>query len=186
MSKPKSEPPSPLAEATGSAMPQGQACPGCGEIAPDTEEPIYRCQTATCDVMTFRSRTSCVAAASSNDQAEPLPPTASNPSPESAPASLAPAPGSASVIVAEAYHRLRAAAEPRGGEHPPAAKKDWDHSEMVLVYYAADPEMDHTSAWSIAYYHHKPPFDQKSHWVDFSRSWGTPDYWWPLPELPNR
>jgi hypothetical protein len=75
--------------------------------------------------------------------------------------------------------------EARGGEHPPAAKKGWDHSEMVLVYYAAEPEMDHTSAWSIAYYHHKPPFDQKPHWVDFSRSWGTPDYWWPLPELPN-
>lgn len=74
---------------------------------------------------------------------------------------------------------------PHAGENPPAAKKGWDHSEMVLVYYAADPEMDHTSAWSIAYYHHKPPFNEKPGWVDFSRSWGTPDYWWPLPELPN-
>lgn len=91
---------------------------------------------------------------------------------------------SASVIVAKAYHRLREAAEPRSGECPPTAKKGWNHSEMVLVHYVADPEMDRTSAWSIAYYHHAPPFDEKPHWVDFSRSWGTPDYWWPLPELP--
>jgi len=71
------------------------------------------------------------------------------------------------------------------GSAPPPRMKGWDHSEMVLVYYAADPEMDHTSAWSIAYYHHKPPFREKPGWVDFSRSWGTPDYWWPLPKLPN-
>jgi len=71
------------------------------------------------------------------------------------------------------------------GSAPPPRKKGWDHSEMVLVYYAADPEMDHTSAWSIAYYHHKPSFREKPCWVDFSRSWGTPDYWWPLPKLPN-
>jgi len=71
------------------------------------------------------------------------------------------------------------------GSAPPPAKKGWDHSEMVLVYYAADPEMDHTSAWSIAYFHHNPPFKEKPCWVDFTRSWGTPDYWWPLPQLPN-
>lgn len=89
------------------------------------------------------------------------------------------------MIVAEAYYSLRAAAEPRGGEHPPPAKKGWDHSERVLVYYPAAPEMDRTDKWSIAYYHHNPPFEQKPHWVDFNTSRGAPDYWWPLPELPN-
>ena len=68
------------------------------------------------------------------------------------------------------------------GDNPPPVKAGWDHSEMVLVYYAADPEGGHTSAWSIAYYHHKPPFDQKPDWVDFSHHRGTPDYWWPLPK----
>jgi len=77
------------------------------------------------------------------------------------------------------------AAEPRGGDHPPPAKKGWDHSERVLVYYPADPEMDRTDKWSIAYFHHNPPFEQKPHWVDFNTDRGAPDYWWPLPELPN-
>lgn len=76
-------------------------------------------------------------------------------------------------------------AKPRGGDRPPRAKKGWNHSEMVLVYYAADPEMDRISKWSIAYYHHSPPFDQKPHWVDFHSSRGAPDYWWPLPVPPN-
>jgi hypothetical protein len=97
----------------------------------------------------------------------------------------APPSGSASVIVAEAYQRLRAAAEPRGGEFPPPEKKGWDHSVMVLVYYQADPEMDRIEKWSIAYFHHNPPFDQKPHWVDFNTTRGAPNYWWPLPELPN-
>lgn len=75
--------------------------------------------------------------------------------------------------------------ETRGGDHPPPPKKGWDHSERVLVYYPADPEMDRTDKWSIAYYHHNPPFEQKPHWVDFNTSRGAPDYWWPLPKLPN-
>ena len=69
---------------------------------------------------------------------------------------------------------------------PPPAKKGWDHSERVLVWYAADPESDHTDTWSIAYYHYKPPYKDKPGWVDFSIThWGSPTYWWPLPELPT-
>ena len=62
--------PRPFAPLPGSAMPQGQACPGCGVIAPDTDEPIYRCQSANCDVMTFRSRTNGAAAGQPNFQTQ--------------------------------------------------------------------------------------------------------------------
>lgn len=63
---------------------------------------------------------------------------------------------------------------------PPPKKEGWDHSERVLVYYAASPEGGVGDAYGIAYYHYKPPFDGPS-WVDF-HSDRTPDKWWPLPK----
>jgi hypothetical protein len=77
-------------------------------------------------------------------------------------------------------------AEPRAGDCPPPCKENWKHSEMVLVYYSEDPEMVRTSKWSVAYYHYEPPFDQKPHWVDFNTDRGKPDFWWPLPRLPEK
>jgi hypothetical protein len=63
-------------------------------------------------------------------------------------------------------------------DQPPLAKQGWDHSERVLVYYEAIPEIC-LDAWSIAYYHYKPPFDGP-HWTDFRYN-RTPACWWPLP-----
>lgn len=62
----------------------------------------------------------------------------------------------------------------------PPAKKGWDHSERVLVYYPAIPERC-LDAWGIAYYHYKPPFDGPN-WVDFKHD-RMPARWWPLPVL---
>jgi hypothetical protein len=63
-------------------------------------------------------------------------------------------------------------------DQPPPAKAGWDHSERVLVHYAAIPE-GRLEAWSIAYYHYDPPFDGPN-WVDFKYD-RTPVRWWPLP-----
>lgn len=63
---------------------------------------------------------------------------------------------------------------------PPPKKDGWDHSDRVLVHYAASPEGGVGDAYGIAYYHYKPPFDGP-HWVDF-HSDRTPDKWWPLPK----
>ncbi len=63
---------------------------------------------------------------------------------------------------------------------PPPAKKDWNHSERVLVYYEASPELNLGEAWGIAYYHYNPPYEDP-HWVDFANQ-REPSLWWPLPE----
>jgi len=62
---------------------------------------------------------------------------------------------------------------------PPPAKKGWQHSVKVLVYYAPQPPM-HGERWGIAYYHHAPEHD---HWVDFNNPGEEPTAWWELPAV---
>lgn len=68
-------------------------------------------------------------------------------------------------------------------DYPPPMKKDWNHSEQVLVYYDANPEANISAEWGIAYYHYKPPFGNSPHWVDFRHIDRTPKFWWVLPKL---
>jgi hypothetical protein len=63
----------------------------------------------------------------------------------------------------------------------PQKKAGWDHSEQVLVYYEASPEIGQTSKYSIAYYHYNPPFDGP-HWTDFNTYGRIPSQWWELPK----
>ena len=70
---------------------------------------------------------------------------------------------------------------PYKGSTPPPHKKDWEHSEQVLVYYSGgEHEID---SWGIAYYHYCPPFENKPKWIDFDNPNKFPLYWWPLPEI---
>jgi hypothetical protein len=78
---------------------------------------------------------------------------------------------------------LLAERQPRLGDNPPPAKKGWNHSDLVLVYYKSNPELNLTDEWSIAYYHYDPPFKNAPEWVDFRTDRDIPDYWWPLPQV---
>jgi hypothetical protein len=68
-------------------------------------------------------------------------------------------------------------------ETPPPKKEGWNHSEQVLVYYEAIPELDLVDKWGIAYYHYNPPFKNKPEWIDFFNPNRVPTYWWELPTL---
>lgn len=72
---------------------------------------------------------------------------------------------------------------PKPASKPPPRKKGWDHSERVLVYYAACPEAGMTDGFGIAYYHYNPPYHEP-YWVDFNDD-RQPVCWWPLPTPPN-
>lgn len=63
----------------------------------------------------------------------------------------------------------------------PRKKGNWNHSDRVLVYYEAIPDVS-TEKWGIAYYHYEPPFKTQGEWVDWGNS-GTPKYWWDLPSV---
>ena len=67
-------------------------------------------------------------------------------------------------------------------EFPPKLK-GWNHSNRVLVYYEAIPDLNLTNTWSIAYYHYEPPFKDGPEWTDFNVGGRTPKYWWDLPNL---
>ena len=66
---------------------------------------------------------------------------------------------------------------------PPPAKKGWEHSEQVLVYYEAQPEAGLGGKFGIAYYHYFPPFKDAPEWVDFAHKGRAPKYWWDLPSI---
>jgi hypothetical protein len=67
--------------------------------------------------------------------------------------------------------------------NPPKPKKNWNHSDRVLVYYEANPEAGLTDRFGIAYYHYAPPFMKEPEWVDFDCSSRVPTLWWPLPKV---
>lgn len=72
--------------------------------------------------------------------------------------------------------------EKHSGDNPPPKIPTWDHSEQVLVYYEANPEVGITDKWGIAYYHYNPPFES-ARWIDFDNVDRTPKYWFKLPKL---
>lgn len=67
-------------------------------------------------------------------------------------------------------------------ERLPEAKKDFEHSEQVLVWY--QPTASAVGNYGIAYYPYNSPY-QGTKWIDFGHLGREPIYWRPLPPKPD-
>lgn len=64
---------------------------------------------------------------------------------------------------------------------PPPRKAGQEHSENILVYYRARPDLGLAESFSITYYAYDTPSRACGGWVDYACRDRIPDCWWPLP-----